>query len=333
MTIGPLPVFALLRAVAMLRYSVLMLLRSAVILPYPVLVPLRWGRRFACPVLLLLSPALAAIDGTVTNRTTGKPQPGATVTLYKLGEAGLESMESVKSDAAGYFTIKTELSGPRLLQSAFDGVTYNHMLPPGAPTTDVKLSVYNAVKQPGESKVTQHMVLFEPSGTELAVSESYGWENAGKTSFYDPKNGIRIYVPAAAVKSLIINATAPQGMPIRRAPEKTSTPDVYSVDFPIKPGESSINLTYTVPFTTPGAFEGKTFYQGGPTSLIAPPGVEVKGDGLESPGIEPRTQAAIFQVKGASYQVEISRAGTLQSPRSGESDQGCELERGSQILP
>src|SRR5436190_23369185 len=83
--------------------------------------------------------ASAAVDGTVTNRTTGKPQPGATVTLYKLGQNGLESIESVKSDAAGKFRIDQNLKGPRLLQSAYDGVTYNHMLPPNALETGVAL--------------------------------------------------------------------------------------------------------------------------------------------------------------------------------------------------
>ena len=58
--------------------------------------------------LCLVSLASGAIDGTVTNRTTGKPQPGATVTLYKLSQAGLESIESVKSDAAGKFRILLE---------------------------------------------------------------------------------------------------------------------------------------------------------------------------------------------------------------------------------
>jgi hypothetical protein len=122
-------------------------------------------------------------------------------------------------------------------------------------------------------------------------------------------------------------------MPIRRAPEPTSTPDVYSIDFPIKPGESSINLTYTMPFTS-GPFEGKTFFKGGGTSLIAPPGVILKGDNLESRGTEPRTQSAIFQVKGDSYKVEISGAGSLQRPQSGEADAGGgERDRISQILP
>src|SRR5712672_4052334 len=105
---------------------------------------------------LLVSIASAAVDGTVTNRTTGKPQAGATITLYKLGENGLESVESVKSDAAGKFVINQNLQGPRLLQSAYDGVTYNHMLPPNAPTTGVALEVYDSSKQPGEARVMEH---------------------------------------------------------------------------------------------------------------------------------------------------------------------------------
>src|SRR5260370_18392600 len=135
----------------------------------------------------MASLASAAVDGVVMNRTTGKPQPGATVTLYKLSENGLGSVESVKSDAQGKFRIDQNLQGPRLLQSAYDGVTYNHMLPPGPPTAGVALDVYNSSKQPGSAKVMQHMVLLEPSGSEMAVSESFIWMNTGKTTFNDPQ--------------------------------------------------------------------------------------------------------------------------------------------------
>ena len=168
--------------------------------------------------LIVLTPALAAIDGTVVNRTTGKPQPAATVTLYKLGQDGMESIESVKSDAAGRFVINQDLAGPRLIQAAYDGVTYNHMLPPGAPVKGITVDVYSASKQPGGAKVAQHMVLLEPGGNGLAVSESFVWQNDGKTAFNDPDGGtLRFYVPPAGSKSLQIMATAPQGMPIRRA--------------------------------------------------------------------------------------------------------------------
>ena len=56
--------------------------------------------------LLLLLPivASAAVDGVVVNRTTGKPQPGATVTLIRLGNA-MNTVGSVTTDAQGRFTM------------------------------------------------------------------------------------------------------------------------------------------------------------------------------------------------------------------------------------
>jgi hypothetical protein len=100
-------------------------------------------------VYLCLSvvPLLAAVDGTVINKTTGQPQPGATVTLYKLGQAGMESVESVKSGAQGKFHIDQTPQGPHLIQTAFDGVTYNHMLPPGSVYSGLSLDVYPAARR------------------------------------------------------------------------------------------------------------------------------------------------------------------------------------------
>jgi Carboxypeptidase regulatory-like domain len=262
-------------------------------------------------LLCLASLASAAVDGTVTNRTTGKPQPGATVTLYKLSQNGLESVESVKSDAAGNFRIDQNLKGPRLLQSAYDGVTYNHMLPPGSPETGVALEVYNSTKQPGAAKVMQHMLILEPSGSDLAVSEGFIWLNTGKTTFQDLDAGtLKFYAPPGA-KGIQVNATAPQGMPIRTAPAPAGQPDVYKVVFPIKPGETNIHVNYTVPFASPGKFEGRALYKGGPTSIIVPEGVSLKGEGLESRGVEPRTKASIYQTNEAAFKVEIEGSGEL----------------------
>src|SRR5260370_16549171 len=131
------------------------------------------NRAITIAALLYASAAFAAVDGVVMNRTTDKPQPGATVTLYKLGQNGLESVESVKSDAAGKFRIDQNLQGPRLVQTAYDGVTYNHMLPPGRPSTGLSLDVYDAIKQPGAAKVMHHMVLLEPAGPQISSPPPY----------------------------------------------------------------------------------------------------------------------------------------------------------------
>jgi hypothetical protein len=275
-------------------------------------------------VLLASTAAPAAVDGTVVNQTTGKPQPGATVTLYKLGQAGMESVESVKSDAQGRFSINQDPKGPHLIQTAFDGVTYNHMLPPGSSSTGLSLEVFNASRQPGAAKVAQHMVLFEPANKQVIVSESYIFQNAGKTAYNDPDGGtLRFYLPESAKGVVQVNATAPQGMPIRRAAEKTAKPNVYKVDFPIKPGESRIDLTYLVPLGENNTFTGKVLYKGGgPTRLVVPQGVTLKGEGLEALGQEPRTQASIYNVKGTDYQIEIAGSGSLRPAESETADSG-----------
>ena len=70
------------------------------------------GSRPAASLLSLLR-SHAAVDGTVINQTTGKPQPGATVTLYKLGpDRSRSDRPGVKSDAQGKFTINQTRTGP-----------------------------------------------------------------------------------------------------------------------------------------------------------------------------------------------------------------------------
>src|SRR5262249_2918807 len=122
-----------------------------------------WRARVCALLFLLTVPLLATVDGVVTNQTTGQPQAGATVALYKLGGAGMEAAGQAKTDAQGTFTIAAEVQGPHLLQSVWEGVTYNHMLPPGSRTTGLRLDVYNSVKkQPPAAKIAQHMILLEP---------------------------------------------------------------------------------------------------------------------------------------------------------------------------
>src|SRR5216684_412289 len=48
-------------------------------------------KRSLAVIFFTTSIVSGAIDGTVTNRTTGKPQPGATITLYKITQNGPES--------------------------------------------------------------------------------------------------------------------------------------------------------------------------------------------------------------------------------------------------
>jgi len=281
-------------------------------------------RPLALFCLLTSAPLWAAIDGVVSNGTTGKPQPGATVSLYKLGEAGMESVETVKSDASGKFVMQTEPGqGPYLLQAAYDGVTYNKMLPPGAPRTNVLVELFNSQPRAGEAKVTQHMLLFEPSEGVLLVNENVIVENTGKLTFNNPDEGTyRFYLPPEAKGKVKIMAAAPNGMPIERAANTTKTENIYAIDFPMKPGETRLQLTYEMPLVEPAVFNGRILHKEGTTRLVTPRGVSLTADNITDLGREPATQAAIYNLTGQDVKVEISGTGSLRAtaPEGGENE-------------
>ncbi|HTQ52957.1 MAG TPA: hypothetical protein VMI94_00765 [Bryobacteraceae bacterium] len=285
-------------------------------------------RTLAAALCLASFPAMAAIDGTVTNKTTGKPAAGATVTLYKLGQAGMESIQSVKSAADGTFHMDQTPQGPSLIQTAFDGVTYNHILPPGSATTGLALDVYNSSKQPGGARVARHFLIFQPSGDKLNVNEGYIFNNGGATTYNDPDGGtLKFYLPTAAKGIVQVKATAPQGMPIDRAADKTNRKDIYKVDFPIKPGETQFQINYVIPYASGAEYEGKVLAKTDePTLLVAPQGLTLQGEGLELKGQEPQSKASVFSVKGDDYKVQIAGSMPVAGADSDAGDNGPSLE-------
>jgi len=283
---------------------------------------------------LLCLPAFSAVTGTVINRTTGQPQAGATVALNKLGENGIELIDQAKSDVQGKFTINQNPQGPHVIRTAFDGVTYNHMLPPGTPTTGLTIDVYNSSKQPGAAKVSKHMLLFTPSGGEMGVHEIYLYTNDGKTAWNDSDNGtLHFYVPAAGGK-VQAQGTAPGGMPIPIAIDKTSKPEVYRVtDFAVKPGETTFDITYTVPYNDGATYEGKIVTKDDNTYLIVPPGVTLTGENLNDIGQEPKSQDHIYGFAGSAYKIQLSGAAVTAPDDAGGAapeDSGPQIE---QIMP
>jgi hypothetical protein len=288
-----------------------------------------------CLALFFAAAAQAAITGTVINRTTNKPAANATVAFYKLGQqTGLEMIDQAHTDAQGNFTINQTPQGPSLIRTAFDGVTYNHMLPPGRPTTGITLDVFNASKSQGSAKVSKHMLLFQPGGGQMTVNETYLFTNDGTVAWNDPDSGtLRFFLPAGANGKVQVNATAPGGMPIPAAVSKTPRGDGYQVDFPIKPGETRFDLSYAFPYTAGSAYAGKILTKDENTYLIAPNGVNIKGDNLSDMGQEPRTQARIYGLSGASYNIELTGAEAAtpaDDPAAAASESGPQIE---QIMP
>ena len=297
------------------------------------------ARRAILPAILCFlfaAPVFAAVTGTVTNQTTGTPQAGATVGLYNLtAQSGPELAEEATTDAQGRFAFKSAPGrDPQLLRTTIDGVTYNRMVSQGPAPTPVTLDVFNASREPGAAKVTKHMILFEPSSGQVAVTETFLLSNQGKTAWNNPQEGtLKFFLPKGA-GTPDVKATAPGGMNVDAPVTKTGQPNVFAVDFAIKPGDTRIDIAYTLPYTEGADLAGKVVSQDENTYLIVPNGVTMKAEGLNDLGPEPRTKAHIFGLPADTYKVQLTGT-AIAAPAAADSDAGADDAgpRVDQILP
>ena len=288
--------------------------------------------RIAWGVLLAI-PAVAAVDGVVLNSTTGKPQPNAIISLVQPGQGGMQTLESTKSDAEGKFDFDKELQGPTLLQALHAGVLYNKMIVPGTPTSGLQVQIFDSTNKP-VAKVSQHFIVLQPGASEMAVSEGILYQGDPNLTYSDPANGtVRFYLPPEAKGQVSVTINAPGGMPIQRPAEKTKEANVYKVDYAIKPGETRFDLNYVVPITNPLVFSSKILHTEGASDLVAPNGVTLKGDDIELAGQEPKTQASIYRIKGASYKVEVEGTGSLQQAGAASSDEDNGMPTIQEVKP
>lgn len=278
-------------------------------------------------LLLLLPAASAAVDGVVVNGTTGKPQPGATVTLHSLDESGMKPVSRVKTDARGEFRMDQSPQGPHLLQAAYAGVTYNLMLHSGAKTTGLELEVFNSSNNPSGATVSQHMVFIQPMGGILHVNEIVLYQNSGKVTYNDPAEGtLQVLLPEEMRGDPRLTVTGPQGMPLEGTVTKTAVAGVYKIDSPVTPGETRFDLTYVLSMPASGVFAGKVLHDGASVRLVAPLGVTLRGEGITMTGQDPATQAMVYEVQGNEYAVEIEGSGQLGTPEPAEAQGGAGIE-------
>jgi len=222
------------------------------------------------------------------------------------------------TDSKGQFKIDKQIPpGPGLIQATFQGTTYNQIITPGMATTGVQVKVYDATKKAGVAKTMEHLILLEPGIENLRVSETFVLDNETNLTFNDPAKGsIQFYLPPATGGKAQVVITAPGGMPITRPPAKTPSADIYKIDYPVKPGETRMDVTYSVPAAD--KFAGKVVASGAATHLVTPPTVTVTGDGIESAGQEPQTQANIYNLSGLEYHLLITGIGSLRGEDSAQ---------------
>jgi hypothetical protein len=96
---------------------------------------------------------------------------------------------------------------------------------------------------------------------------------------------------------------------VPRPATQTAKAGIFKVDYPLKPGETRIEVTYTTPAAP--KFSGKIVASDAPTRVVTPSTVSLTGDGIETLGQEPQTQAHLYNLSGLDYNVLIDGTGSL----------------------
>jgi hypothetical protein len=246
--------------------------------------------RPAAALLALLAPAHLAsagtLHGTVNNATTSKPGASIEVVLIQL-QGGMTPVATTKSDANGQFTFDHPGIGaqPMLVRAVYKGVNFHQPLPPGKDT--VTVDVFEPTQDAKTISVPSHVVIFQPSGSNLTVGEEYEVKNDAKPpqAYYKSDGNFAMTLPEKADLKQIA-ASGPSGMPVVQAPIDKGK-NRYAIAFAFRPGENEVRLSYELPYPNHSTtVKLPTVFGGGRLLVVAPPGVQLTGDGLQMAGQE-----------------------------------------------
>ncbi|MBZ5656575.1 MAG: DUF4198 domain-containing protein [Acidobacteriia bacterium] len=222
--------------------------------------------------LLFLTLATVAgaqtLTGTVTNGTTKKPAAGDEIILINLSN-GMDVAANTKADSAGKFSFTLKDGpGPHLIRAVHQGVTYHQMAPPG--TNSVEVNVYDVLKKVPEIQVTADVMRFQADSGTLQGVRLFAVNNAStppKTQMND--HNFEFYLPEGA-KIDQAQAKAPNGQPISAETAPQSEKNRYAVVFPLRPGETQIQVQFTMPYSGSLKFDPKPLYPAEHAVVVIP---------------------------------------------------------------
>lgn len=298
----------------------------------------RWILRLTlCACLMApLSPVYGAVaHGTVKNGTTGKPAAGVEVILIQL-QGGMQPVLNTKTDAQGQFTFDFAAIGtqPMLIRAVYKGVLFHEPLPPGQ--NEVQVEVFEPSRDAKTISVGTHFVIFQPNGAILQVGEEYAIKNDSKPAeaYFREDGDFDFALPdGASLKQTA--AQGPSGMPVVQTPIDRGK-NKYSVAYAFRPGDNGVRFSYDLPYPGNAAtIKLPTVYPGARLVIVAPPTLQITGDGLQSGGQEQGMSLYTRDNLSANSMVSVSVSGTAPPPSGNDaaadssSGQGRDAQQGN----
>jgi hypothetical protein len=241
---------------------------------------------FATLLLGAFAARAGVLHGTVKNGTTGKTVGGVEVILLQL-QGGMQPVGNSKTDAQGQFTFDNPSVGaqPMLVRAVYKGINFHTPLPPGR--SDIEVAVFEPSKDPKTIAVGSRIVFFQPDGAKLTVGEEYAIQNNSQPpqAFFRSDGNFEFSIPENA-QLLQVAAAGPAGMPVVQSPIDKKKGH-YAISYAFRPGQNTVRYSYQVPYPGNSATVNvPTVYPTARLLVVAPPTMQISGDGLEAGGQE-----------------------------------------------
>ncbi len=271
----------------------------------------------------------AILEGRVRNGTTNQPAAGVLVEYIQL-QQGMTPVGTATTDAQGQFRLEDLPQGsgsaPALLRAHYKGATYSQPLIPGqTPLGGLEILVYEASPDRRLIALKEHVIFLEPVGDVLNVYERISVENQSSPprAYVEPKGTYLFSLPGKPREEVKASIEGTAGMPIPQTPEARAGPNQFAITYPIRPGESTIAIEYSLDYQPPFEFSKAVDQPALQTFFVIPgEGVELSGDNLESQGKEPSTGSAIYHVSRMDQPLQVTISGQAPAQTAATAGEG-----------
>jgi hypothetical protein len=264
------------------------------------------------------------INGTVTNKTNGKPSVGDKVTLLSLS-AGLEELANTKTDGQGHFALKTPSDAPYLIKVEHQKGAYFKNMAPG--TTQADITVYDVGTKVAGVSTEADVLRLEASNGQLKVTENYFVKNISSPPRTESsEHTYEVVLPEDAVLEGAATV-GPSNMPLAATPDPVSPKGHYAFSFPIRPNEGDsgtrFQLSYHIPYSGSYKFTPKLMEDSDNVAIMVPKTMKfAPGAGTSYQTVPDNTvDGQTFLIRGAKVgqPLEFTVSGTGTWPRDTQS--------------
>jgi hypothetical protein len=241
---------------------------------------------FFCCSFALSACAADAVNGTVRNRTTGKPAAGDEIILLRL-QNGMEEEARSRADATGAFSLPLlSADTPHIVRVIHQRVNYDQTVIGKGP---LEIAVFDAVPHIGGLQGTLGIAQVESDGQTLKVTEMYSISNNSvpPVTQAGPRNFEISIAPKATLDSLLVKKGGGVWTNLAPVPIKGQQ-GRYAVDFPIRPGDTLFKFVYHLPYSEPTRLQVKLPYPIRNFAVMHPPSMSFKPSlaaAFTSPGL------------------------------------------------